>query len=471
MDWRSRSRNAPTTNFTTIEIPSSGAAEVALKLLSTGWCQASDGCMASTWTPRSLPLRLASELLRSGSAAGMRERSSATACFDLALSSEPGVRSVALCPDGKSPDHKRRRYQTGAPNITLGIARAARRRQKPRGRVVSPVFEGEFGFELLHALPFLHWLDACGLLAAPSVCRGMSPFYFFSGAGTSEHRCGTRPARSRWRAGSLPQGMQDGWNWAGRHSLRYYAYPSRRWLPPPLHAHYRPLPLPARHATAGAAGSIGTGRRWHGRVWLQNKYYPEGHGTADNFWSLDELCLILDRLLSCGFQVVYNHPELALLGTSDVNDQGKQQRSFQLGDIALIQTRYQAALVSGALLLLPQLARRDWSSLSFNEVQLRVVSKCRCFLAPQGGASYLTFYQPGLHIVNDKTGKERCASAQLASGGRSGAYWHYFTTLPSAAGESIIFNVAGNRSRLVAALDVMCSSEACHETAQALDAI
>ena len=98
-------------------------------------------------------------------------------------------------------------------------------------------------------------------------------------------------------------------------------------------------------------------------------------------------------------------------------------------------------------------------------MQLRVVSKSRCFLAPQGGASYLTFYQPGLHIVNDKTGKERCVSALLTSGGRAGTYWHYFTRLAADAGESIIYNVAGNRTRLNAALNAMCTTDVCVETA------
>ena len=38
------------------------------------------------------------------------------------------------------------------------------------------------------------------------------------------------------------------------------------------------------------------------RVWVQNKYYPEGHGTTDNFWSIPQLELIFDSLLVCGFQ-------------------------------------------------------------------------------------------------------------------------------------------------------------------------
>lgn len=88
--------------------------------------------------------------------------------------------------------------------------------------------------------------------------------------------------------------------------------------------------------------------------------------------------------------------------------------------------------------------------------------------APQGGASYLTFYQPGLHIVNDRTGKERCYSALLATGGRAGTYWHYFTRLAADAGESLIYNVAGNATRLRAALSVMRSTPVCEADAPLL---
>ena len=272
----------------------------------------------------------------------------------------------------------------------------------------------------------------------------------------------------------MPAGEADGWSWSGRHSLSFYAYPSARWLPPPLHATYRPQPLPplltagdgtSTTTTTSAGGADGDGDGGGGgftrRVWLQNKFYPEGHGTADNFWSLDELKLILDTLLPRGFQVVYNHPELKLLGSSDANDNGQARGGYQLGDRALLTSRYRSAINSRALLLLPALAQSAWAAVGYNELQLRVLAKTSCFLAPQGGASYLTFYQPGLHVVNDRTGKERCAGALLATDGRAGTYWHYFTQLAGAAGESVIYNVAGNRTRLRAALDVMARTDVC----------
>ena len=45
------------------------------------------------------------------------------------------------------------------------------------------------------------------------------------------------------------------------------------------------------------------------------------------------------------------------------------------------------------------------------------------------------------------------------------ADWHYFTRLAADAGESIIYNVVGNHSRLRGALDVMCRTEVCTDDA------
>ena len=81
--------------------------------------------------------------------------------------------------------------------------------------------------------------------------------------------------------------------------------------------------------------------------------------------------------------MVYNHPDIDLLGATDVNDQGQNRQGYQLGDLALLRDGYASHLASGALLLLPQLARSRWSALGYNELQLRVVAKSRCFLAPQ----------------------------------------------------------------------------------------
>jgi hypothetical protein len=261
--------------------PAATPAAAALKALSHGWCRSSEGCIASNWNPSDLPRPLAASLLHAGRSVPPSARPPpGIACFDMSRLRRP---ATAAC-------------RAGANTSSHGAQ--------------SPVFDGEFGFELLHALPYLHWRAACGQLPGPTTaCPGMAPFYFFARHGHTQRRCGTRPPRSHWLAGTHPRGSADGWSWAGRHSLQFYAYPSPRWLPPPLHHHYRPLLLPPWHppasaaggaASAGSAASAGGG--WRRRVWVQNKYYPEGHGTADNFWALDEVKMILDALLGCVHQ-------------------------------------------------------------------------------------------------------------------------------------------------------------------------
>ena len=316
----------------------------------------------------------------------------------------------------------------------------------------------------------------------------MEPFYFFSRL-HNVYTCDTRPARSRWRAGSLPAGVPDGWSWSGRKTLRYYAYPTGRWLPPPLHRRYRPLPLPSlaaartgareSKARARAAPRVGGVRR----AYVSNKYYREGRGRADNFWALHELRTIFDTLLGCGFEVTYNHPTPTRWHAPDRNDLGGS--GLSLGDFDMLRSRYPQALRDGRLAILSDwgnesgvgavsaargggrerggraAGRRETAGLSFNELQLRAVSKARCFLAPQGGASYLTFYQPGFHVVNDRTGKERCAASTQAGG--SGTYWHYYTQLAGDAGESVIYNVAGDGARLRNALAAMFEGPLCAE--------
>jgi hypothetical protein len=111
---------------------------------------------------------------------------------------------------------------------------------------------------------------------------------------------------------------------------------------------------------------------------------------------------------------------------------------------------------------------RHRHGLTHNELQLRLASKARCFIAPHDGASYVTFYQPGLHVMTDVSGRERCnvLPTREKQRGRSGTlsaqYYHHYTRL---AGEddSIIYNVEGSVSELRKVLEVMCTQEVCDD--------
>ena len=457
-----------------------GAWSRALARLSVSWCMARAGCISSAWSVESLsPMQQRLLLVHDG----RRGRG----CFD---TSQPGRGHAAATAAAAAVAAK---AESGRASVLCP--------RVPRARL-SPAFRGEFGFELLHALPFLHWAMLCGMLDRPIVCSGMESFYFFA-ANPRLVACPMRPQRARWCAGSLPDHELDGWTWSGggsRSSLRYYAYPSSRWVPPPMHLWYRAQPLPPRQQTHSppsqeqqgrqqqqgrqhqgrqqlwqrqrsqgqqipfrGAGDVAARERTTRRVWIQNKYYPEGNGTIDNFLSTSALQRIFDRLLACNFHIVYNHPPLSLIPSPDANDVGKEVAE-DIGDVQFIHHRYAAHIAAGRVIMVPKLAKAYVSHLSYNEVQLRLVSRARCFIAPQGGASYLTFYQPGLHLVSDRTGKERCPSSLFSEG--EGTYWHYFTRLPGTAGESIVYNFGADEAKLEDALTQMCETEVCDDVAE-----
>eukprot|EP00966_Prymnesium_polylepis_P232759 5383268-Prymnesium_polylepis.1 len=145
----------------------------ALQCVGETWCMATDGCIGSRWRPDTL-----GDMQRRNLLYGSRWEHPGS-CFD-------------PTPQHRCVDHIRARCPRSAAADVL----AARQR-------LTPVYRGEFGFELLFALPFLHWLKACGLLNGTRACSGMAPFYFFSPSHAQE-ACVKRPPRAQWAAGSLP---------------------------------------------------------------------------------------------------------------------------------------------------------------------------------------------------------------------------------------------------------------------------
>lgn len=305
VDWTEPGASSNNWTFATPLPPPLPAAVRALHELAGAWCLSREGCIASTWRADRLPQPQRSWL----------RGPPGSSCFD---GSRPSHFAFERCAVARSGGAR-------LPGGRGGSGRVAR-----EGARLSPVFDGEFGFELLHALPFLQWLQACDMLQRTAACRGMEAFYSAFRRPHESLECSTRPSRSRWRADSLPLRTVDGWSRRGKHSYAFYAYPSGRWLPPPLHAAYRARPLPLAPRASASVGSAadasradttratprahgpgagargGGGRQARGvrRVWVQNKFYPEGHGFADNFWSVPQLRLILDTLLGCGFDVL-----------------------------------------------------------------------------------------------------------------------------------------------------------------------
>ena len=191
------------------------------------------------------------------------------------------------------------------------------------------------------------------------------------------------------------------------------------------------------------------GLRWDGPPALQSLPFFVLSLSLSLFRFLHPLYLHSSRFSCLGQDVAV--PDANDLGRLRASTRAGESDGRGLGDVQLLQRHHATELASGQLILLPEMARR--SSTPFNEAQLSAVAKAGCFLVPQGGAGVMTFYNPGLHVVHDLTGKERCAA--------NGAYFHYFTTLPGRAGHSIVYNIAGNLSRLEGALRLMCETPVC----------
>ena len=154
--------------------PALPAAVRALHVMAGSWCLSRDGCIASTWRAETLPQPQRSWLLRS---LPSQRGGTAIACFD---QSRPSDATIERCPSTLAASESK--WAVGR-SRQMGNSESVKRLVQ-----LSPVFDGEFGFELLHALPFLQWLHSCGLLLGTSACPGMEPFYTFR----RRRPCGTR---------------------------------------------------------------------------------------------------------------------------------------------------------------------------------------------------------------------------------------------------------------------------------------
>lgn len=381
-------------------------------------------------------------------------------------------------------------------------------------------FRGEFGYELLVALPQVYHQHQCGTLRATTACAGREPFYFFSEQHVVNNTC------TQWQHSTkdgTPIGQRftirlGGWarGWQPTNPLHDMlpGQPRPMWRPPPLYEHYHPLPIEPDLRQSQSSFS------WHGRgiVYIANSCAadsgrsgrpsrplprdastlpirapwevsllrrrergraapPTDHsptstkaGRGDSACprlSLDEdvLAVVRDRLLACGKRIVYVPPMHG--GRSDGGS-----RVFA------------AAASSGRALVLSPAHRTFGSAAAFNELLLRAASKASCFVAPGGGTSYLTFYMPGLHLVADVNGRERCRTSLCEAARREGlwnethcpmtiakllafarrrrvlkshgTYFHHFARLSGA--DSVIYNAGDDRQRLLEGVELMCDS-------------
>lgn len=144
---------------------------------------------------------------------------------------------------------------------------------------------GEFGSELIWALPAAYAAWRRGALASTRGCGAMAPFYWFSPNHTDDRKC--TKAWNGEEFSDLHGGMHT------THTL-----PREYWWPPPLRAHYRRMGLPA----FPSGGHFNSTRPL---VILHNKHSIEWGKPAVNFFSVPLLAKLVATLVANELQSLY----------------------------------------------------------------------------------------------------------------------------------------------------------------------
>eukprot|EP00898_Chlorokybus_atmophyticus_P005120 jgi/Chlat1/5609/Chrsp369S00862 len=267
------------------------------------------------------------------------------------------------------PGPLRRRSGRGLLGLLLALVTLAKvvRAETPantdptRGPV-SIDYRGEFGFEMVAIYPWVYYQYVHGRLNNTVGCGHMAPFYWFSPNHVDDPTC-----KRMWF--KLP----DYVDWP--YDLHRSALPDA-WLPPPLARHYRCMPP-----------LITTKKPI---MVISNKYEMEWNKPPINFIPTRTLLAML-RELTKKFTIVYNRA-----GDSIPMD---HQQSLELHDKEQIRAEF-----GGTVLMMQDIATLH--GLSFNEAQLRVMSRASHFISVQGGSSILSSYFGGKNIVFVKRGGE-----------------------------------------------------------------
>ena len=271
--------------------------------------------------------------------------------------------------------------RNGAANCTAALVAHLQTACEDADGRVHIAFTGEFGSELIWALPAAYAAWQRGALGSTRGCGAVAPFYWFSPNHVDDVTC-----KKSWRKG---KGFSD------LHARAHSADtpPRETWWPPPLRAHYRRLGLPALPAGARLDPT-------RPLVVLHNKYSKEWNKPPVNFFSLPLLADILAILAANDLQSLYiRHGH-----SSGFEEAGSNMRPF--GDYDFLR----AAAANGSapgLLLLDDVAAAN-PEMPLNEVQLRMLAAGDHGVSVQGGPSLLLaqFFQGGDLVVLHRRGHE-----------------------------------------------------------------
>ncbi len=226
-----------------------------------------------------------------------------------------------------------------------------------------PLYDGEFGYELLLQVPYANYLFKAGRLRSTLGLSDTHALYFFS------------PDHQEVK-GSRSCSPYRGWN-RTPHSQFIF----RQWLPPDFRSYYQNSEFVFEKPICI----------------IHNKYTMEWGEPPVNFISLQVLSSLFESL-SKRFQIIYIRPGGSKFTCSD------HQATFEFADFDLIKSNFPS--VKTLQDLLDQNPAYSW-----NDLQFKLHSNCQHFISVQGGNSVLASYFGGTNIIFAKKGQELVVNA------------------------------------------------------------
>ena len=223
-------------------------------------------------------------------------------------------------------------------------------------------YKGEFGAELMYALPFAYWHYKNGTLKETISPSFMKEFYFFSPHHEEKYN------ERIW---------QGSYNWEIPGILYHLNYNFPKWEPVPLKEHFK-------NTTYLFSKPL---------LVIANRYNMEWYGPPISYFDIPTLDFILKNVAN-KYQVVYNRPGQGKI-TMDNSE------IYELNEIAWLKANHPDVL------LMDELYERDKNEVSsFNHFQCKVYANANHFLSIHGGTATLASYFGGTNLILSKRGYE-----------------------------------------------------------------
>tara|TARA_R110002096_G_scaffold433763_1_gene653282 strand:+ start:2286 stop:3203 length:918 start_codon:yes stop_codon:yes gene_type:complete len=249
----------------------------------------------------------------------------------------------------------------------------------------------EFGVELALAVPYAYWLHKQGQLETVITSKGMRPFYYFCNDVREEftHRTIDNAAAG---LNELPNNWIHGDTKAGTVSTKPGVLDYSKWKLPPYKNHY------------------GTGGHTRPTVFLTNIYNHPDNSDARHYhhFSIQSLYEIFSVLAAKGYDVIYKRERN--VNKEITFDQNEINATHMQNDIVAnvdgygVMTDFDLTNHFENVYLFED--KVNESSLSYNEVQLKILADCDKYISVCGGSGILSSCFNGTVILYITQGKE-----------------------------------------------------------------